>query len=141
MEVETRELGRVTVGSHQVLNLLKPILGFEEFMQYALIPAPDAPPFHWLQSLGERQLAFPVVSATELGVAYRIGPDILDVFHTGDASELDAWIIVTIPTDHSQMRANLRAPLVVHRPSQTAGQIIMREDYPIRTALVHAAAG
>ena len=123
------------VDPDSVIMLDGPIFGFESYTRFALIPAPDAPPFVWLQSLEEKRLAFPVVSARELAVSYDVNDELLSRFAADNADEFDFWLIVTVPMDGGQLRVNLRAPLAVHRPSSTAAQVIMCDDYPIRRTL------
>ena len=136
--VQTREMGHVEVAEAQVIELVSPILGFERYRRYALIPVPDAPILCWLQSLDEAQLAFPVVSAGDLEIAYPDGAEIRQKLHNVSEEELRFWVIVTIPQGGGAMRVNLRAPIVVNTRTRQAAQIVMREEYPIRRTVAQA---
>lgn len=122
----------------QVLDFVGPILGFESYRRYVLLPAPDAMPFHWLQCVEEPQLAFPVVRAEELEMAYRVGPDVRERLGVESTAPLHFWIIVTLSGVNNPQRggrANLRAPVVVSPEKKRAAQVILQEDYPVSHAL------
>ena len=135
MQIQTRDMGSVEVALDRVLDFVRPVLGFEEFRRFALLPAPGAAPFHWLQSLEEPRLAFPVVSGEELRLTYRPWEDLLRALRAPSAGRLRYWIIVALPAAGGQVRANLRAPVVVHPALRIAAQTVMREEYPVSYAL------
>jgi len=128
-------LGYVEVTKDKVLCFTAPLLGFESFRKYALLPAPGAKPFFVLQSLETPQLAFPVVRAEELSLVYRARPcaslvsaeDLRRVAAT-TPDEVTCWIVVAMPTDGSPLRLNLRAPLVVNEKKQLAAQVVIGEE-------------
>lgn len=127
MRVMTRDLGEVEVAPDQVVEFVSPLLGFEGHRRFAIVPVPHARPFHWLQSLEEQGLAFPIVSAAELCVAF--AGDDLDLQRLGadDWSEVDFWIIVAIRADGGSLRPNLMAPVAVCRRSRRAAQLVLAE--------------
>lgn len=128
-------MGDVEVRPDQVFEFVAPILGFEPFRDFAILPDLTAVPFHWLQSLEEKGLAFPVVSAEELDIAYRGGEESLGVVGAASWDQVQCWIIVVVPRDGSPMRVNLRAPVVANPRNGLAGQIILTEEYPVSCAL------
>jgi len=138
VRIQTRETGPVEINPEDVIEFSSPIIGFEKFRRFVIVPAPDAPPFHWLQSLEELQVAFPLVSASELGVAYKAGSQVRKKLRATSHNELEFWVIVTIPAGNAETRVNLRAPIVVNRRARTAGQIVMHDNYPIRRSLTVA---
>jgi len=138
VRIQTREAGPVEINPEDVIEFSSPIIGFEKFRRFVIVPAPDAPPFHWLQSLEELQIAFPLVSASELGVAYTVSSHVAGKLGATSHNELEFWVIVTIPVGQGQTRVNLRAPIVVNRRDRTAAQIVMHDDYPIRRSLTAA---
>ena len=128
-------MGVVEVRPDQVLEFAAPVLGFESYRSFAILPDDNAPPFHWLQSLEEKGLAFPLVSAGELAIAYRGGEESLAILGASSWDDVQCWIIVVVPQDGEQIRANLRAPVVVNPRNGLAGQIIVRDEYPVNCAL------
>jgi flagellar assembly factor FliW len=139
----TRQLGVVEVAKEKILCFVAPLLGFESFRKYALLPVPGAQPFFWLQSLEEPQLAFPVVAADEAGVSYTLRTDDLRRLAAASADEVACWVVVALPAPAAgrqagagKFRFNLRAPIVVNARKQLAAQIVVGDEYPIvRTAL------
>ena len=89
MRYRTRQLGVVEVAKDKVLCFVAPLLGFESFRKYALLPVPGARPFFCLQSLEEPQLAFPVVRADELAIEYPLSPDDLRRVAATSRDEID----------------------------------------------------
>lgn len=136
MRYRTRELGVVEVSKDKVLCFTAPLLGFESFRKYALLTAGrDAKPFLVLQSLEEPQLAFPVVRAEELSLAFRgracakrLSADDLQRVAAATPDEVTCWVVVAIPADGGPLRLNLRAPLIVNEKKQLAAQVILGEE-------------
>ena len=111
------------------------MLGFESFREFAILPDPAAEPFHWLQSLEDPALAFPIVRSEELNIAYAGAESALDVVGATRWEEVEAWVVVVIPRDGGRMRVNLRAPIAANRRAGRAGQIVVQDDYPVRHVL------
>jgi flagellar assembly factor FliW len=146
-------LGAVEVPKDKILCFVTPLLGFESFRKYALLPVPGAQPFFWLQSLEEPQLAFPVVSAGEVGVAYPMRADDLRRIAASSADEVTCWVVVALPgaaatgrqsrtvgrqAGAGKFRLNLRAPVLMNARKQLAAQIVLGDEYPIvRTEQAH----
>ena len=104
--------------------------------RHVTIPqAPDASPFHWLQSVEDKGVAFPVVRAEEIEVDYRSGVEALAQFGAAGWDQVISWTIVIIPRDGGGMRVNIRAPVVVNPHTRLAGQIVLRDEYPVSCAL------
>ena len=131
MRYRTREMGVVEVQAYQTFDFTSPMLGFESFRKFAILPDPSAEPFHWLQSLEDPALAFPVVRSEELTIGYAGTEHALDAVGAASWDEVEAWVVVVIPRDGSQMRVNLRAPIATNRRCGLAGQIVVQGDYPV----------
>ena len=128
-------MGTVEIREDQVLEFAGPILGFESHRRFAILPAPDAGPFHLPQSLEDSQLAFLVVSREELGVAYRAEPEPLRKVGASSWDHVKVWMLVVIPPNGEPMQVNLRAPVVVNPETRLAAQIVMQEEYPMSHAV------
>ena len=139
MRYRTRQLGVVEVAKDKILCFVTPLLGFESFRKYALLPVPGAGPFFCLQSLEEAQLAFPVLRADELAIQYPLSPDDLRRVAAVSRDEATCWVVVALPTDGKPLRPNLRAPVIVNEKKQLAAQIVLSDECPIGHALNAAA--
>ena len=141
MRYKTRELGVVEVPRDKILCLVAPLLGFESFRKYALLPVPGARPFFCLQSLEEPQLAFPVVTADELGIAYPLKAGDLQRVAAASEGEVACWVVAALPAGGAgKLRLNLRAPVLVNARKQLAAQIVVGDECLIvRSEIVHEA--
>ena len=88
-----------------------------------------------MQSVEEKGVAFPVVSAEEVNVNYRSDAENLAQFGASDWDGVETWIILIIPRDGREMRVNLRAPVVVNPNTRLGGQIVLRDEYPVSHVL------
>ncbi|MGO8704863.1 MAG: flagellar assembly protein FliW [Candidatus Brocadiia bacterium] len=131
----TRQLGVMEIAKDKVLCFVAPLLGFESFRKYTLLPVAGARPFFSLQSLEEPQLAFPVLRADELAIEYPLSPDDLRRVAATSPDQITCWVVVALPADGTPIRPNLRAPLVVNEKKQLAAQIVVSDECPIGRAL------
>jgi flagellar assembly factor FliW len=128
-------LGAVEVPKDRILCFVAPLLGFESFRKYALLPVPGAKPFFCLQSLEEPQLAFPVVREDELAVEYPLSPEDLRRVAAVSRDQATCWVVVVLPADGTALRPNWCAPLIVNEKKQLAAQIVVSDEGPIRHTL------
>lgn len=126
--ITTERFGTVQVEASQILHFEGSILGFEHLKQFALIQHQADSPFQWLQALEDPALAFVVTHPGLFGFDYSvtIPEPVARELAIEQADDLIILTIVTIPDDNpAQMTANLLAPLVIHRKSQQARQVIL----------------
>lgn len=128
-------MGYVDVTPDRLLDFCGPILGFERFRRFALIPAPDAAPLHWLQSLDEPQLAFPCVAAAEIGMTYAAGRDLMTQVRARDWSHVQCWVLLAFAADGSGLTVNLRAPVLINTVTRRAAQVIVRDELPVSNSV------
>ncbi len=131
MRYRTRQFGVMEIAKDKVLCFVAPLLGFESFRKYALIPVAGARPFFSLQSLEEPQLAFPVLRADELAIEYPLSPNDLRRIAATSKAEVACWVVVALLSDGTPIRPNLRAPVVVNEKKQLAAQIVMSDELPV----------
>jgi flagellar assembly factor FliW len=83
------------------------------------------PPFSWLQSTQDPDLAFVVVDGFEFGQQFDVKPPIGDKdTDFKDDDEYAILIIVTVRPDPRMTTANLKAPLFVNMRNRRGVQII-----------------
>jgi len=138
--VRTREMGTVEAREDRLLEFAVPILGFESYRRFVILPEPSAPPFHWLQSADEPELAFPVVRAADMGMIYTAETPGLRPLGARRWSEVEPWIIVVIPEGGDGLRMNFSAPIAVNQRTGLAGQIVVGETPVVEQQAVGAAA-
>lgn len=135
MVVNTVRFGQLNVQEDEIIRLPQGILGFPELHDYCFVDAGDDTLILWLQSLQNPAIAFPVLEPKIFKSDYAVH------LTANEKREIDldpsqsyaVFSIVTIPSDVTQMTANLKAPLVMNLKKQLAKQIILQEnDLPIR---------
>ncbi|MBN1687324.1 MAG: flagellar assembly protein FliW [Spirochaetales bacterium] len=125
MIVKTKPFGDIEVDERQRLHFPQGILGFENLNSFVLLDATQ-PPFYWLQSLDEPEIAFVLMNPVFFKPDYApdVSPDDLeDIGITGPDDQL-VFAIVTIPKEQQLMTANLQGPIIVNKRSKMGRQAI-----------------
>ena len=125
MTIETKAYGKIPIDERQLIEFPSGLYGFESQTSFALLDAHQKP-FYWLQSLDDVQVAFVLINP------YVFRPDFVleipdeDYAEIGSPLEDDVLVfaIVTIPTDGSEITANLQGPLVINRKERLGRQAI-----------------
>jgi flagellar assembly factor FliW len=138
VKLSTTRFGTIEVVEKEVLLFSNGIPGFPETRRYVMLDHGPGTPLKWLQSVERPQLAFPVIAATELIADYHItiAPDDLSTLGVQAASDLLAFVILTIPCGAPELTTvNLKAPLIINPAMHLGCQVLVAEDYPIRHPL------
>ena len=127
MLVKTKPFGDIDVDERQKLDFPQGILGFENLRSFVLLDAAQ-PPFYWLQSLQEPEIAFVLIDPVFFKPDYApdVGPEDLEEIDVTGADEQLVFTIVTIPEKQELMTANLQGPIIVNKRSKIARQAISR---------------
>ena len=125
MTVKTKPFGTIEVDDRQKLHFPYGLLGFENLMNYVLLDAAQ-PPFYWLQSLDEPDMAFVLIDPTFFKPDYTHDLPQEDLEEIGLAAGDDQLVfaIVTIPEDHTLMTANLQGPVIISKKNKLGRQSI-----------------
>jgi flagellar assembly factor FliW len=129
MRVNTKPYGLLDVDERQRVFFPYGILGFEPLKSYVLLDAAQ-PPFYWLQSIEQADIAFPLIDPRIFRPDYVLDLDPEELAEIGIQDLADAldFAIVTIPDDPAQITANLQGPVVINRRSRLARQSISRDS-------------
>ena len=142
MLLETTRFGRIEVDPNQIVTFTQPILGFQEFRRYIVLPGPSDH-LTWLQSTDSGDLAFILIDPRSVMPDYQIDlrpPELAELAVT-DPSELSVYTLVVVPQNPSQIRTNLRAPVLISLKHRLGKQTILdRSNYPIQFYLSQARA-
>ena len=111
------------------------IIGFPDFHRYTLLEY--NPPFSWLHSVENAELAFVVVNAAEFGEGYQfplpIGDRDIDLQRDDDIAAVN---LVSVRSDPSQTTVNLKAPVVVNLRTMLGRQMVLDDArFPVRMQL------
>jgi flagellar assembly factor FliW len=140
MIVHTTRFGDIECPEEKILTIPSGIIGFPESTRYVILDHDRDVPFKWLQSLHQAELAFVIMDPVWFKPDYRITVALDEIGELGRVEEADlvTLVILTIPADDpSRMTANLRGPVVVNAATRTAKQLILRDEYPTRSPVLH----
>ncbi len=125
--VVTTRFGDLKVGVDRIIDLEKPVLGFENYKRFILVENEEMAPFIWLQAVDEPELAFLMINPALFFEDYSIEVNPREVEDIGviDGSEVETFVIVTAPGDPRKMTANLQGPIVINTNTKQAKQLVL----------------
>jgi flagellar assembly factor FliW len=126
MKLDTKALGTIEIGEKQKVFFPQGLFGFETLQDYALLDAAQ-PPFFYLQSIKQVELAFVLINPFIFRPDFEIDTDDAELAMIGIDKPEQALVfsIVTIPEDDKPMTANLQGPIVMNRDTRNAKQVIL----------------
>ena len=133
--VKTGRFGQLTVGSDEIIKIPQGIMGFPELTEFCLVDSGDETLILWLQSLQNPEIAFALLEPKifKSDYAVRLSAAELRELKLENINQSAVFSILTIPSDVTQMTANLKAPLVINLKQQIARQVVLQEnEYTIK---------
>ena len=126
MKIVTLRFGELEIPEEKIIDFPKGLLGFEQFHKYVVLQREDSEPFQWLQSLDDPNLAFVIVNPIFFFPNYKIELHIKELADIGvsEESDVETFVIVTIPKDIARMSANLQGPLLVNTDRGLGKQVV-----------------
>jgi len=129
MKYETARFGSVDVQDEDILLFPEALYGFDQEKEFALLPLDPKidSPMEWLQSLKTPELAFVVTDPFLFVPQYKmvLNDDEKHQLKIESTESVVIRVIVTIPKVHTEMTANLVAPLVINQKNRLAKQIVL----------------
>ena len=129
MKYETARFGSVDVQDEDILLFPEALYGFDKEKEFVLLPLdPNIDsPMEWLQSLMSPELAFIVTDPFLFMPQYKmvLNDDEKHQLKVESTESVKIRVIVTIPRVHSEMTANLVAPIVINQKNCLAKQIVL----------------
>lgn len=135
ISIKTSRFGDLEIKEESVVEIVGGILGFPDNNKYVLLEY--NPPFSWLQSIENPNLAFVVVNAAEFGDDYQVPLPYKDKeLGLTENDEVAILNLVTIRPEPTLTTVNLKAPIVVSLSNMKGRQIILDDErYPVRLPL------
>lgn len=127
-KIKTRLGGEVEITARNLIRIAEGLLGFPDFVEFALIPHGEESPFLWLQSIDEPELAFITIDPRIFLPDYLpdVAPDELAAIGLSSVADAALLSIVVIPDDPERMTANLQGPVLVNPATHLGRQVISR---------------
>ncbi len=134
-KISTSRFGELEVPEASIMQIIGGVLGFPDESMFVLLEY--SPPFSWLQSVENPELAFVVVNAAEFGDEYVVPLPIGDhEIGLNKDDEVAIMNLVTVRPDPSMTTVNLKAPIIVCLRTMKGRQFILDDErYPIRLPL------
>lgn len=135
IKFQSTRFGELEVDQDSVLEIVFGIIGFPDNKKFVLLDY--NPPFSWLHSTENSELAFVVVSAAEFGDNYKVpiprGDKDIDLQEDDDVAVFN---LVTIRKETALSTVNLKAPVIVNLRNKKGRQIILDQaNYSTRHLL------
>jgi len=142
MPLQTTRFGELTIDPDQVLTFTQPIIGFPEQRRYVLLDGPQNSGLSWLQSTEQGDLAFLLMNPLDVMPDYRVrlGQSEMNELAVQSPDELEVFTLLVVPQDRTQIRTNLKAPVLINKKHRLGKQTVLdRSEYPIQFFLKTAA--
>ena len=141
MKYETARFGSVEIQDKDILLFPDALYGFDQEKEFVILPLDPKidSPMEWLQSLRSRELAFIVTDPFLFVPEYKmvLSDSEMDQLKLESMESVAVRVIVTIPKVHSEMTANLVAPLVINQKNRLAKQVVLTStEYDTKHSLI-----
>lgn len=115
MKLNTIQFGELEFDENLIITFDDGIIGFENLKKFILLKKEDDL-FWWLMSVEEPEIAFPLFPVRLLKDEYP------------ESGEAEAFGIVKLNRDPSQVTVNLKAPLYINQGEKIGSQSILDDD-------------
>ncbi len=136
MIIETRDFGKMELDEQALVEFRAPIFGFEEFCKYVILSDEDTGPgLLWLQSIEDAQVCFVLLDPEEIGLSYspEVSDEVRALLQLSDVPIVR--VIAVVPQDFKKTTVNLKSPIFINPKNQSAAQVLLDAEYPIRLSL------
>lgn len=141
MQIRTSRFGILDVDPDAVITFTQPIIGFQEFRRFVLLPGPPDSVITWLQSTESEDLAFILMDPRDIYPSYQVqlSKHELSELAVQSPEELSVFSLVVVPQDPTKVRTNLKAPVLINKKHRLGKQTVLeKSDYPIQFFLAQA---
>ena len=135
IKVVTKPFGEIEIEEAQIINFPEGIFGFDDIHKFVILDSHEKSPFKWLQAWSEPDLAFVVIRPQDFLVEYElvVSQNDIEFVEAESVNELLVYAIVRIPSNPSEMTANLQGPIIINPKNKTGKQAIsLSEKYGVR---------
>lgn len=127
MKLISEILGEIEIDNNSIIEMVKPVIGFEEYREFSLFAQDENTPFKWMISIENPDLCFLVAEPTRLFDDYSFSLDKREVAELKLRDEHDASVMVIVSkSEQSQhLTANLLAPIIINKKTNRAKQHVL----------------
>jgi flagellar assembly factor FliW len=130
VKVKTSRFGELQVNDKDIINFPEGLLGFENHKRFFVVDPGDATLILWLQSIDDEKVAFPIIEPKIFKPDYvaKLMPADMRSIELETITETRIYTILTIPSNVTEMSANLKAPIVINNAKKIAKQIVLQDS-------------
>jgi len=134
-QLETKRWGMLQYREEDVITFPFGLLGFEHLHQWALFVAQDHPPFQWMVSIEDPDVAFVVVDPLLICPDYapKVSRRELEHLQVESLDDLRLLSIVTLGRKPEDATINLSGPLFINVKKKIGKQVVLlSSQYPTK---------
>jgi flagellar assembly factor FliW len=130
VKIKTTRFGELEVNSSDVVTFSEGLLGFESLKKYFVVDPGDSTLILWLQSTEDEKVAFPIIEPKIFKPDYiaKLLPADLNGLDLESLQTARLYSILTIPSNVTEMSANLKAPVVINSNKKVGKQIVLQDS-------------
>jgi flagellar assembly factor FliW len=135
MLISTSKFGSVEIDDAKIIVFKKGLLGFEDYKEYAIINTQNSNPFYWLQSIHNKEIAFPCINPYVVFPSYspKVSEAILEEMNIDSDEHIIILTTVTVPNNPHFATTNLAAPIIINTKNNSGIQYVLQSDeYSVR---------
>ncbi|MCO5142362.1 MAG: flagellar assembly protein FliW [Oligoflexia bacterium] len=140
MKINTSRFGLLEVEDADIIHFRDGLLAFEDLQKFFIVDPSDETLILWLQSADRPEVAFPILEPKLFKDDYKVrlsGNELrlLEMDSTSNMNSL-VYCILTIPSDVTEITANLKAPIVINGKMNLGKQVVLQEnEYGVKYAM------
>lgn len=130
VKVNTTRFGELQVNQEDIINFSEGVLGFENLKKFFVVDPGDSTLILWLQSTEDEKIAFPIIEPKIFKPDYvaKLLPADMNSVKLENLTDAKIYSILTIPSNITEMSANLKAPIVINNTKNIAKQIVLQDN-------------
>lgn len=130
VKVKTTRFGELEVNPGDIITFSEGLLGFENLKKYFVVDPGDSTLILWLQSTEDEKVAFPIIEPKIFKPDYiaKLLPADLNGLELESLSAAKLYSVLTIPSNVTEMSANLKAPVVINSQKKVGKQIVLQDS-------------
>lgn len=132
MKLVTEYRGEIEYSEDDIITIEDGMYGFSESKHFIMIANVEPElPFHWMQSVDDKELVFVVVDPFLFVEKYDFNIDDLSIeqLKLEKIEDLMVYTTVIIPEDVQNITINLKSPVIININERRAKQIILDGDF------------
>jgi flagellar assembly factor FliW len=130
VKIKTTRFGELEVDKKDIIQFKEGLLGFEKLKKFFVVDPGDQTLILWFQSTEDPETAFPIIEPKIFKPDYivKLLPAELLSLNLESINDASVFTILTIPSDVTEMSANLKAPIVINSKTKEARQIVLQDS-------------